>query len=111
MNHPHTPTSNTKQDREVQALKRKLETMQHKLEEKGYLATADNTARAVAAKERVVEAESFADLVAMSKSLDRKIEKLEANTGGPDLDSSTTARRSKQVSEAHSLGGRGGLGL
>ncbi|KAK5085016.1 hypothetical protein LTR24_007282 [Lithohypha guttulata] len=97
-------------DREVQALKSKLETMQQKLEEKGYLA-ADNTAKAVAAKERVAEADSFADLVALSKSLDRKVEKLKANTGGSDPDSSTPARRPRQVSEARSLGGRGGDGL
>ncbi|KAK5313295.1 hypothetical protein LTR70_007704 [Exophiala xenobiotica] len=84
-------------DREVQALKSKLETMQQKLEEKGYLA-ADNTAKAVAAKERVAEADSFADLVALSKSLDRKVEKLKANTGGSDPDSSTPARRPRQKS-------------
>lgn len=58
--------------------------MQQELEEKGYLA-AGNTGKAVAVKGRAAEAASFADLVALSESLDQKIKKLEASTSGVRL--------------------------
>ena len=84
--------------------------MQQKLEEKGYLA-AGNTGKAVAAKGRVAEAASFADLVALSESLDQKIKKLEASTSGSGSSASTSAGSPMHVSETLFLGRGGGGGL